>query len=225
MTQRFLNLATAEFDENRTGGLMICGINWGGPEDDSPLAKDEFGKSFFSDARFADGPSPYRRNILRWFSLFGQPLAGSEKDAGPFERSIVQTNWLSDQSPNVSGKALGPELLREWDNMVFHLARLKPRLLMFMGAQLLEALNTRECLSGCVRLFGPVTQPLRWENRPARRGEAAEGVALGFQKFESLQVIGFPHPSWPRSDDYIASFKDAVSPLIAAYKAERGFQP
>ncbi len=226
MTERYLNLATRVFDENHIGGLMICGINWGGPEDSTPLTKDEFGESFFSDARFADGPSPYRRNVVRWFFLLGHPLAGSEKGAGPFERSIVQTNWLPDQSPNMSGRATRLELVGEWGNFQFHLERLKPKLLMFMGVQLLEALNSPECLAGTVHIFGPAAHAPRWETRPIRTNvEEKEGVAVGFQRFERLQVIAFPHPSWPRSDDYIASFHDAVSPLIAAYKAERGFKP
>ena len=144
MADHFLNLATSQFPENREGGLMICGINWGGPEDAAALTQDVFGDSFFSDARFVAGPSPYRRNIIRWFELFGHPLAGSESEAGPFERSVVQTNWRSDQSPHVKGESAHAELVRAWGNFEFHVEQLKPRLLMFMGVNLLETLNSTE---------------------------------------------------------------------------------
>ncbi len=94
-----------------------------------------------------------------------------------------------------------------------------------MGVELLVTLNSPECLASAIRLFGPGDEP-RWKVRPVQvDGKVKDGVSVGFQRFERLKVVAFPHPSRPPSDDYMASFRDVVSPVIADYKAERGFAP
>lgn len=222
----YLNLATKLFPESRQGGLMICGINWGGAPDEGYVwSRDVTGDSFFSDARFND--FPYRNRLLKWFELFGHSLATSEDKAGEFEKSIVQTNWLRSQSPNMRDKDLNAECVSEWGNFEFHIARLQPKLLMFMGVQLLDILNSPACAGPAERLLGPGGAP-KWEIRDVRAGSSAlRALRVGFQKRERAQIVAFPHPTGTvgLSDDYIAAFFDVVSPLISQFKAERGFAP
>jgi hypothetical protein len=224
MTKYFLNLATGLFPENRTDGLMICGINWGGADDsDYQWTHDVVGDSFFSDARFNN--FPYRNRLVKWFELLGHPLEVSEDRAGAFERSVVQTNWLRNQSPNMAGKSVFSECVREWGNFEFHASTLKPRLVMFMSLTLLEALNASECLEGARKMFGTGSPPVILKRDVRVGGSALKAFRVGFQQFERVQVVALPHPTGSKglSDDYIRAFRDVVSPIIARFKAERGF--
>jgi hypothetical protein len=226
MPVRYLNLATAPFPENRQGGLIICGINWGGPEDSTPLSHDVYGESFFSDGRYVAGPSPYRRNIIRWFDLLGHPLAMTEADAGPFERSIVQTNWMSDQAPNMRSKDTFSQLVATWENFEFHVARLEPRVIMFMGVGLLEAMNSAALAPRAERLLGR-SGSVRWEApEVVYQGRARRSLSFGLQEFERANVVALPHASGTigLTDGHIEALTPRVSPVIARYKADRGFR-
>jgi hypothetical protein len=217
----FLNLDTALFTENRYDGLMICGINSAGEADDSRPTQDVIGKSFFSDGHFLDVGGNYRRRITKWFELFGHPLAPDAP--GPFERSVVQTNWRDDQSPTAGVLSSPAALAQKWDNFAFHVTTLRPKLLMFMGTSLLTALNSPECVALAERLLGKRVEKDPWKNMATANGEL--GVAVGIQHWEQLPIIALPHPSrqaW--SDEYIGSFRSDISPLISAYKDERRFR-
>jgi hypothetical protein len=133
MGDHYLNLDTRLYEDGSSGGLMICGYNSAGPVDTAVPTGPVHGESFFSDDRLVGVGGGYRRKIVRWFELLGHPLAGAESRAGPFERSIVQTNWLTDQSPNLNGRSIVPELVRARANFEFHVEQLKPRLVFFMG--------------------------------------------------------------------------------------------
>jgi hypothetical protein len=207
VAKHFLNLDTALFKQNRYDGLMICGINSAGEADDTRPTQDVIGGSFFSDARFVDVGGNH-------------PLAPEEP--GPFERSVVQTNWRDDQSPSAGTLSSPAALAQAWDNFAFHITTLRPKLLMFMGTSLLTALNSPECLEPAQELLGERLEENPWKNMPKANGEL--GVAVGLQRWGKLPIVALPHPSrqtW--SDEYIASFKSDISPLISAYKAERGF--
>src|SRR5205823_4701408 len=109
--------ATKLFDENQRAGLMICGINWGS-DPDGPQSTEEV--SFFSDHHVND--YVYRNRIVRWFALWGHPLEVTPEKAGPFERSIVQTNWWPDQSRTTGTTSVYDRCVREWANIEQHLA-------------------------------------------------------------------------------------------------------
>jgi hypothetical protein len=226
MPQWHLLLDTALYKENRYDGLMICGVNSAGEVDDSLPTRDVIGESFFSDDGGhgrCDGPGRgYRPRIVRWFELFGHPLA--TQAPGAFERSILQTNWRYDQSPTAKGRDTPAALAEHWENFAHHVEVLQPKLIMFMGVRLLEALNSSTCLPRARQLLGErVSDGSPWEHRTLRNGKVGPASA-GFQQWERLSIVALPHPSrriW--SDEYIASFKDRISPMIAAYKSERKF--
>lgn len=224
MPDYFLNLATKVFPENRDGGLMICGINWGGEADtDYKWTQDVTGDSFFSDRRFNN--FKYRDRIAKWFELLGHPLASSEEQAGPFEHSLFQTNWLRNQSPNMDGKDIQAECIREWGNFEFHVARLKPKLIIFLSVKLLDVLNSADCAIRVRELLGEAQPPTILQREVVVGTERLKSFRVGMQRFREADVIALPHPTGSQglSDDYVAAFKDVLSPIIATYKATRGF--
>ncbi len=53
------------------------------------------------------------------------------------------------------------------------------------------------------------------------KGERRARGGVGFQRWKRFPIVALPHPSrhyW--TDEYIASFKELMSSLIADYKAE-----
>ena len=221
MLNQSLNIATASFSENRKAGLMICGINWGGSAD-NPSGNEP--ASFFSDVRYNN--YPYRNRLLKWFELLGHPLECTEEKAGPFERSIVQTNWLSSQSPNMHGKSLYTECVHEWGNFAFHVETLQPKLVVFLSVTLLDILNSATCIENARRLFGAETSAQLMRKDVLTEGKVLKRFRIGMQRFGGTQIIALPHPTGSRglSDEYIRTFAKDISPLLQRYKVERGFK-
>lgn len=224
MRTHFLNLATALYPENASGGLAICGMNWGGdPDPDFQWTCDVVGDSFFSDQRSND--YPYQRRLLRWFERFGHPLATTEQGAGAFERSIIQTNWIPNQAPNMDGTDLHGECVRNLSNFEFHMERFRPKLLLLTSVALLDVLNSSSCIGAARRLFGSESRADVLTRSIEVGGKRHKRFRVGVQRFERVQIIALPHPSGSRGlgDEYIAAFADVIGPILARYKAERGF--
>lgn len=215
-----LNTATEWYTENRRNGLMICGINWGGNESDD--AQDN-STSFFSDGTV--NRYPYRDRLVTWFSLFGHPLESVAGKESAFERSIVQTNWLRSQSPNMRGKSLYHECIRDSKNMVEHLSVLQPRLIILLSVSLLDALNSKEISSQVNEFLGAAQRPYVVKKDVVFGGKKLKRFRVGFQEFERASVIALPHPtgSIGISNDYISAFAPEISARIDAYKTYRAF--
>lgn len=211
-----LNLGTLLYPESQ-GGLMICGYEWGGgPED----VEDASALSFFSDLTVKQ--YVYRTRLLKWFNLWGCPLSTRRGFEGPFERAIVQTNWMPDQARSTVGRNLSQELFNHRENFFTHLEVLRPRVLIFCGKQSIFVLNEPKCLAVAESILGArVRAP---EMR--RRDVFVEGVQLtqfvfGFQSFARCEVIGLPHPSGSRGleDAYVAAFRPDIEPILWALRA------
>lgn len=123
------NVATAKFAENYVEGIMVCGINWGGDPSGNMTPEEP---SFFSDKDVND--YPYRNRLLRWFQLWGHSLETVRGRDGAFERSIIQTNWLSDQRRTMHGQDTYETCVSNRDNFFLHLRALRPRLVFFFAA-------------------------------------------------------------------------------------------
>ena len=226
MEAKELNTTTASFTENREGGLMICGINWGGSEEETPndgdtLKKEK--KSFFSDADVNNWP--YRNRLLTWFELFGHPLKTTENMSNQFERSIIQTNWLSSQSKNMAGKSLRAECIREWDNFEWHVQTIRPKIIIFLSVSLLDTLNSSACAEKANLLLGKPEKSNFYRKTVFSNGKVLKRFRVGVQNFKNTTVIALPHPtgSIGLSNNYIQSFKPEVYPILEKYKNERGF--
>lgn len=210
-----LNIATELFPEGEKGGLLLCGVNWGGSP--SEAGRDE-PASFFSDRNVNN--YPYRNRLVRWFSYWGHPLEQIKGREGPFERSIVQTNWLYGQSENMRGKDIASECSASPDAFFLHLDQLQPKLVLLVGISLLEALNSTPCLALAARSLGVAQPPLIYRKDVFDGSKKLRAFRVGVQSFENGTVIALPHPtgSIGLSDRYIEAFRPELGPELATFK-------
>lgn len=215
-----INTTSAWFAENQQGGLMVCGINWGGDPDVTAIPCTA---SFFSDAKTNNWP--YRNRVVRWFSRWGHPLETDDRTAGPFERSIIQTNWLSTQSKNMSGSSIAAVCAADWFNFSFHLEKLRPRVVMFTSVALLEAMNSPRCLEAATSILGPPSALQIGKRDVNVGGKRLRRFRFGRQQWGATEFVAVPHPTGSKglSDDYVASGRDLIDPILAKYKSDRGF--
>lgn len=217
MWPKAINTATACFAENRKAGIMICGINWGGsPEEESTEEKE----SFFSDSSV--NSYPYRNRLLVWFELFGHPLSTKPENAGVFEKSIIQTNWLNNQSPNMNGKSLYTECVNQWANFEYHLSTLEPKIIVFLSVSLLDTLNSQACIKNATKTLGEACKPDYFQKDIYHGEKKLKRFRVGIQKFSKTTIIALPHPTGSRglSNDYISAFKPEINPIFEAFKNE-----
>jgi len=212
-----VNTETKRYPENERGGFVICGANWGGePPNPATYVPDE--PSFFSDPKVSD--YPYRNKLLSWFDLLGHPL--SRDVAGPFERSIVQTNWLSGahyQSRRVDGDLLSycrePQMV---EDVVRRFRLLQPRLILFASA---TVFNAFVCVSESFgdTLGAPVGSVETAWCRPPTSGSRSARAMLA--RFGKCNVMGLPHPTGQAAvaNASILSFRPLLSPIISDFRA------
>jgi len=217
-----LNIPTKEFEENRRAGLLICGINWGGGPDAPPVERP---RSFFSDTWAS--PFSYTEALVEWFGLWGHPLQTTEALAGPFERSLVQTNWLPTETPNADGITT-EDLVSAWGNFEWHVRALQPSFLLLLSVTQLDALNDARCQERATALLGRVLTQEQ-VNLPAYDGRPVPNLRAIVQQRAGIQVVALPHPSrrvWAKHGDYkqyMRSLSGVMSPLLERYKRDRGF--
>ena len=211
-----VNSPTKRFVENSAGGLVICGLNWGG-DPAGPATGDE-PRSFFSDPRV--NRAPYRDRLVSWFGRLGHPL--STEVAGPFERSIIQTNWLSGayfQSRNMTGKLgslLDATILAD---VVRRFRLLRPRLIVFAGITVFDAFST--CHSSFEDVIGRPSgrgKALWWQPPPPRTIRRRSAWA----EYGQCNIIGLPHPTGQSAipNAAINSFRCELGELIGRFKEQ-----
>jgi len=198
---------------------MVCGINWGGDPGEEQRALPE---SFFSDARV--NSDRFVERLVRWFGLWGHPLARQDADAGAFERSIIQTNWLTDKSVSVRGRHLRDECLKGWADFYLRLKTHRPSLLLFASSQLLDILNAPELRDDLTHTFGKIGAVNVVRRDVPSEGRVLRRFRVGFQVIGGMQVIALPHPtgSIGLADEYVAAFMPEIGDALTAYKARRG---
>lgn len=229
-----LNIGNSIFPGfNDKDGLMICGYEWGWSKADEESFQNGSRRepSEYIDHTFANKGRYYGNEdrrvicrydliIKRWFGLWGCPL--NEKDlGGAFEKAIVQTNWANTDGNTISdyGKFLSPGQV---ENFIYHIEKLRPKLILFIGSKLINYLNRKEVLPKFKQIMGEITEPRRSVQKKVGVGIPFK---VWFQKFEHCQVVCLPHASAARglSYDYIALFKPEMGQIISEYKVVRGF--
>lgn len=210
-----LNSPTKIYPENEQGGLLICGINWGGDPDESQEAEE---KSFFSDSQV--NAYRLRSRVVNWFRLFGHPLVEERGKEGPFERSIIQTNWLRGKSRNVKGKNLINDCSANAESLLCHLEKFHPRLILFLSNTLLMALNSPPCKSQVEEILGACQEPSYLQKDVVDNGNPLKRFTVGIQRFERCDVIALPHPTGRNrvSNAYIAAFREQIEPILSNYR-------
>lgn len=142
------NIETKLFAES-FGGILICGINWGGKQSDL-VEIDNTQKSFFSAPMYI---GKFHNRILKWFELWGHPLSANEIEIGKFEKSIIYTNWLSTKSPNFNGNIYN-DCVSNRELFLSMIEYLKPGLIFFLSTKLHESLNSSDCILSVTKSLG-----------------------------------------------------------------------
>lgn len=219
-----LNLGNSIFKGlNDHQGLMICGYEWGWSNEDDKSNSDQ-AIDFSIDCTFSNksrryGISAkkwrYDNTIKKWFSLWGHPL--NEEDLGTnFDKSIVQTNWANTANHNVSNysRFLEPNAV---NNFINHIEQLRPKVIFFMGRNLIDYLRHPEVLNQFNSIVGKELEPLKMIQKHEYAGTK---LKIFFQKFENCQIICLPHPSGSRglSDEYISLYKNEIDQILKDFK-------
>ena len=154
---------------------------------------------------------------MKWFSLWGYNLTDSIDDAGDFEKSIVQTNWLQTCSNNMDGINTQQACIQDCDSFLQTCEFLNPKILMLFSKELFLAFNSDSLKPKVQSIFGNKINKAEWlQKNVVVDGKECIKFKVGFQKYEGLNVISLPHATSARglSDDYIASFKPEISQII-----------
>jgi len=213
-------------DENRDGGLLLCGINHGYSKDDerqdvAGVDRSDSHKSFFSDSEVND--YPFRNRIVSWFRLWGYELAQSKQSAGSFERSFIQTNWLQTCSNNVGGMNIKQACIDGHDSFLETCNALKPGAIFFFGKELLWAFTSPALSQKIESIFGARAGEIKWLQKDVyHNGKPCRRFRFGFQQYEKLVVVALPHATGAQgiATDYIAEFKPEMSEVIDSWWAK-----
>lgn len=207
---------TEDYPENQTNGIMICGINFGYSAEDEANeasgieAKDE-APSFFSDSSVNN--TRFRNRIVKWLNSWGVELESVAGKEGPLERSFFQTNWLTSQT-NDAKDISRRDLLNNANGILELLKDRKPRLIIFLGADLIQVFNDDEIRDQVTSLLGE-----RSGDAVVYQGNLDHYSGTRFrvltQSFGQTTIISLPHTQTQGlSDEYMASFKEVIHPLI-----------
>lgn len=211
--------ATASFPETYRG-LYLCGINWGGEDSDRMAAQVRARRSFFSDDSI-DG-YPYRTRILTWFALWGRPLAREPARAGPLERAISQTNWLSDRSKRSEHRTQPAYLLDHLDEFLDVCRERNPRVILLLGSclgsALERALTRPQTRAAVCAAFGPLT---RAPVVIARNLPGEQNFRLRTFDFARCRLLCLPHPTGAVgvTNAQIARYGPEVRAALAYWRA------
>ncbi len=197
---------------------MICGINFGYSKEDE--VKEALGvqqpiesPSFFSDSTV--NRTDFAHEIRKWLNLWDIDLAQEPGEEGPLEKSFFQTNWDNSQTRSTDSdfKINTSYLVENSAGFLSLLEERKPRLVIFVGVLLIEALNDIRIRERVESILGE-----RPGNALSITGDAPPGkrkFKIMLQKFPKAQIISLPHPqARGLRDEYMKSFRDVVKPLI-----------
>lgn len=239
---------------NKPEGILVCGYEQGG---ETANVQEEVArwlslwerpaeKGAFEQEIGKEGPHDidvfsrkvwgFEKKIIEWFRRWGHSLEGKENEL--FAQTIAQINWCTTRNSSMrnpkTGKSLSwQETLKKLldpvqvENFLHHVRTLQPRLILFFGAQLINALNDEKVLERFQDLVG--------KGKPAKpmqkefKGKTKDNKYVWFQNFKrrdgkECDVVCLPHATgrMPPDDDYIALFKDEISPLIQEVKNLKG---
>lgn len=221
-----LNLGNAIFKGwNDQEGIMICGYEWGESKADQEKSEEievDFSiECTFSNKALRYGERakkwPYDNNIKKWFALWGHAL--DEKDlGGDFDKSLVQTNWAITCNHNIKDYSpfLEPEAI---DNFLLHVETLKPKIIIFIGRQLIDLLRNNKVWDRFTKIMGNEITPLKRVQKTEYQDKGTK-FNIFFNDFERCKVICFPHASGSRglSDKYIALYEKEMNPILSEFK-------
>ncbi|TYC63801.1 hypothetical protein FMN52_00830 [Marinobacter sp. BW6] len=211
-------VVTADYPENLLGGIMICGYNFGFSSQDQDdeekgLKTEESAPSFFSDPQVNN--TLFRNRMLLWLDKWGRPLETDADRIGSYEKSFFQTNWLGTQTNTIADDTITiNKLVAESDGILSLMEARKPRLVIFTGSDLIEALNDIRVRERVESILGP---------RPGNAEIFRSDVPVKGTKFKLLKqdfpvttVVSLPHATGTigLSDEYIEGFRNIMNGLL-----------
>lgn len=222
-----LNVAHSQFPQ-QIGGLMICGYEWGYSKADQSKDAEGIEQTMDLDAgcTFANKDKcfgdralawPYDATIIKWFDLWGHPL--NRKEPGDFEKSIIQTNWCDSEGNSMDGDYSKLSNSVHVNNFMSHISHFKPKVILFMGAKLVDALNSPAIFEQFEAICGKCVNPLK----SLQKDFSGRRFRVAFQSFDACEVICLPHPSGSHglSDSYIELFEEEMNTILSAFKRNR----
>jgi hypothetical protein len=203
MLERQLNIATSIFPGfNDKHGILLCGYEWGGDPDaaDVDLARLETIEHTFSNKAPAYGKEAlnwrYDQRLIKWFGLWGHPLS-QEGLGGDFEKTLVQSNWRDTQAPTLKDEDIEKKLLdpEQVENFLFHVERLEPRVIFFLGIKQIECLQSPKVLPGFEAIAGKRREEPRIvkKDHPGRQFR----VGSGFREHARDRLAASLRHPWP----------------------------
>jgi len=210
-------------NENKNGGLLLCGLNHGYSKEDERRdnagidRSDEY-KSFFSDSAVND--YPFRNKIVKWFDLWGYKLIGNATNAGAFEKSIVQTNWLETCSNNMNGVNKKKACIDDSSSFLNTCSVLRPRLIFLFSQELFHAFNSRQLSRRVEDIFGDKLSIVEMKQKDVTcNGKKRRRLKFFFQSYERVNIVSMPHATGAQgvADDYIEAFKSEIRKAISAW--------
>lgn len=212
-------VVTADFPENLSGGIMICGYNFGFSAQDQKNEENgveapEAELSFFSDSRVNN--TLFRNRLLKWFDSWGSELETDASKIGSYERSFFQTNWIATQTATIADDNISnARLVAEADGILSLIASREPRLILFTGSKLIEALNDSEVREQVERILG--TRPGNAKIYQSEVPVKGTKFKLLRQDFPNAVVVSTPHVTGTRgiSDEYMAGFRRIMQDVLS----------
>jgi len=223
---------TKDFPENLRFGVMVCGINFGYSQRDEELeqscsAHEVDARSFFSDRSVNN--TRFRNAVLKWLANWGLPFSYAPGDETPFDRSFFQTNWLNTQTRSIDSdeKITVRMMVEEADGILSLIEERKPSVILFFGAQMIEALND---ISIRARVFSALGErsgnaEVHRANLPDYRGTKFKMLT---QSYGETLIISLPHPqAIGITDEYMAVLKPTpqqIAKIITPLHSTAGAQ-
>ncbi len=191
------HVVTQDYPENLSNGILVCGINFGYSQEDEYLdAKGHTqapeASSFFSDKDVNN--SRFRTRLLNWLALWEVELATEKGQEGALERSFWQTNWLDTQTRSLTsdGKINNETLVENADGILGLIEQRRPSVILFLGSDLIEALNDIRLRERVVSILGP--RPDKATVLRTQASEKGKSFQVVVQSFGDTSIVSLPHP-------------------------------
>lgn len=203
---------TQDFQENLHGGIMVCGINFGYSLRDEALEQlgtphEIEAASFFSDQQVNN--TRFRNTALKWLKNWGLPFSHFPGNETAFDRSFFQTNWLNTQTRSVQSdeKITVSLMVKEACSILRLIEKRKPSVILFFGAQMIEALNDISIRAQVISILGERSGNAEI-HRATLEGYQGTRFKLLTQTFGETLIISLPHPqALGITDEYMAALK------------------
>jgi len=211
---------TKDFEENLSGGVMVCGINFGYSQAEEALEASAGTPtlerpSFFSDQ--AVNNTRFRNTVLKWLKNWGLPFSHVAEAESVFDRSFFQTNWLDTQTRSVRSdqQITVPMLVEEADGILGLIEARQPSVILFFGSELIQALNDIALRDRVVSALGDRSGNAK-VHQADLPGYSGTRFKMLTQAFGDSLVICMPHPqSIGITDAYVAALRPPPEELAA----------